>query len=81
MDDVNGNEKYCRILKSLPVELVNPKAIHSGDLMLWRTDGLVLFYKAFATSYSYARLGRIDNASGLAAALGSGSATVTFKLK
>lgn len=80
MDELNGNEKYCHLPDRLPTAASNPGAIHSGDLMLFGSDCLVLFYESFRTSYSYTRIGRLDNPAGLAQALGSGSVTVKFEL-
>lgn len=80
MDDVNANEKFIRLPQDLPTAPTNPGTIHTGDLMLYGSDGLVMFYKSFTTSYSYTRIGRVANPSGLEAALGSGSVTVSFTL-
>jgi hypothetical protein len=78
MKDVNANEKYYEFPNSLPANASNPGTIESGDVMLYGSSGLVLFYKTFSTSYSYTRIGRIGDASGLATALGAGSVAVTF---
>ena len=80
MSELNGNEKYFDLSYSLPTNALNPGTIQTGDLMMYGANTLVLFYKTFSSSYSYTRLGRIDNPSGLAAILGSGNVTVTFDL-
>ena len=80
MADLNGNEKYFDLANSLPVKSGNPGTIQNGDLMVYGSKTLVLFYKSFDTSYSYTKLGRINDPAGLAAALGNGSVSVAFKL-
>lgn len=79
MNELNGNEKFFDLLNDLPINATKPATIQNGDLMLYGSKTLVLFYKTFSTSYSYTRIGRIENPSGLSAALGSGNATVTFE--
>ena len=81
MVELNRNEKYVELSRSLPANASNPATIHSGDLMLYGSSTLVLFYKAFSTTYSYTRIGRIDDISGLAVALGPGNVTVSFELE
>lgn len=78
MEDVNANEKFYRLPQSLPGAAANPGTIRTGDLMAYGGNGLVLFYKTFSTSYSYARIGTVDNPAGLESALGSGTITITF---
>jgi hypothetical protein len=80
MTELNGNEKYCDLKKSLPTNPTNPETITNGDIMLYGSETFVLFYDTFATSYRYTKLGQIDNATGLKSALGSGSVTVTVEL-
>ncbi|MCB2411080.1 cyclophilin-like fold protein [Hymenobacter lucidus] len=81
MVELNGNEKYYDLPQSLPTNAVNPGTIQAGDLLLYGTATLVLFYESFSTSYRYTRMGRVDNPSGLAAALGRDNVTVTFEVQ
>ena len=81
MDDLNGNEKHAEISSKLPLNIVNPGTIQNGDLMIWSSKTLVLFYKTFSTSYSYTKLGRIDDVTRLVAVLGAGNVTVKFELQ
>lgn len=78
MYELNNNEKYAYLDQSLPTQTSSPGTIQAGDLMLYGSSCVVLFYKSFSTSYNYTRIGRIVNASGLAAAVGSSHVTVSF---
>ncbi len=80
MKDLNSNEKFSELTRGLPTQVTNPGTIHSGDLLLWGSTTLVLFYKTFSSPYGYTKLGKIENPNGLAQALGSGSVKVTIKL-
>jgi hypothetical protein len=81
MTELNGNEKYYYLPKKLPVDkAIRPDQIRAGDIMLYSGYSIVFFYKTFSTSYSYVRLGQIDDSSNLASALGPGNVTVTFSL-
>ena len=81
MVELNGNEKYVDLPRSLPTSAANPGTIQNGDLMLYGSSTLVLFYKTFSTSYRYTKLGRIDDVTGFVAALGTGNVSVTFELE
>ena len=61
MSDLNDNEKYTYLDKSLTTNQYNPKHIEQGDVMLFGNNCLVIFYKSFDTTYSYTKIGHIDN--------------------
>ncbi len=75
MKELNGNEKYIYLDKSLPTNSSDPKRINAGDVMLFGDDCLVVFYKSFETSYSYTKIGHIDNLPDL----GKGDITIKFE--
>lgn len=78
MQELNGNEKYCNLPDNLSTDAARPEKIQTGDLMLFGSDCLVLFYQSFTTSYSYTPLGRLTDPTALARALGGGSVEITF---
>ena len=45
MSDLNANEKYFDLPANLPANGSNPRTIQVGDLMLYGSNTLVLFYK------------------------------------
>lgn len=81
MNELNNNEKYADLSKSLPINPVVPTSIQLGDLMLYGSKTLVLFYKGFSNSYSYTKVGKIDDVTDLVAALGNEDIGVSFELE
>lgn len=81
MDELNGNEKYHYLDSSLPADSYRPGTIRTGDIMLYGSSCVVLFYETFASSYSYTRIGQIDNPDGLATAVGNGNVSVKFEMQ
>ena len=80
MSELNGNEKYYYFDESLPTNSYRPGSISTGDIMLYGSDCLVIFYEDFDTPYSYTRLGKIDNVDNLKNALGKGNVNVTISI-
>ena len=78
MSELNGNEKHADLPKPLPANARRPGTIRNGDLMLYGGDTLVVFYQTFQSSYSYTRLGRVDDPSELAHTLGPRGVRVVF---
>lgn len=78
MEDLNSNEKHAELPRTLPTTTVRPGTIRTGDLMLFGSRTLVIFYKTFDSPYAYTRLGRVDNPADLAQVLGRGSVRIQF---
>lgn len=77
MSDYSGFEKVGSIGQNLPTDN-RQTTTQSGDIVLYNGNQIVIFYGA--NSWSYTRLGKIDNLSGWEEALGSGDVTVTFSI-
>lgn len=78
MQDLNNNEKYYYFPNDYPTSQENPGTIHAGDIMLYGSNCIVIFYETFSTPYSYTKLGHIEDVNGLKATLGHGAVTVRF---
>ena len=70
MSDLNNNEKYCYLDFTLPTDSKSVKNIKKGDIMLFGNSCLVIFYKSFTTSYSYTKIGYIENPADIETVLG-----------
>jgi hypothetical protein len=78
MEELNGNEKKKELPHDLPTNASRPGTIRNGDLLLWGARTVVIFYLTFDSSYSYTRLGKVDDPAGLAQALGQRDIRVGF---
>ena len=80
MTELHGNEKYHDLAQGLTgTNNEHPASMQAGDIMLWHTTTIVIFYETFSNAYSgYTRLGTIDDVSELATVLGNKNVEVTF---
>lgn len=78
MSDYSGFEKVGSLETGLPADN-SRTTTHAGDIVLYNGNQIVIFYGS--NSWSYTRLGHIDNLNGWEEALGSGDVTVTFSLE
>lgn len=77
MRDYSGFEKVGSLETSLPAS-DRQTTTQAGDIVLYTGNQIVMFYGS--NSWSYTRLGKIDDLTGWEDALGSGDVTVTFSL-
>lgn len=78
VSDYGGFEKVGPLGQRLPTENTQTTT-QAGDIVLYQGDQIVLFYGS--NSWSYTRLGRIDDLTGWAEALGGGDLSVTLSLQ
>lgn len=79
MEELHGNEKYYYLEEELPANSESIDRIQAGDIMLFGSDCLVLFFDDFSNSYSYTRIGHIEDEEAFVDALGDGTVEVSFK--
>ncbi len=77
MSEYGGWEKVGSLGQTLPSSDTQTTTA-AGDFVLYSSNQIVLFYGS--NSWSYTRLGRIDDPSGLREALGDGDVEITFQL-
>lgn len=77
MSDYAGFEKVGALGSSLPTSN-RQTTTQAGDIVLYQGDQIVMFYGS--NSWSYTRLGKIDDLTGWTEALGGGDVSVTFSL-
>lgn len=79
MEDLHNNEKYYQFSDNFDTADEEMKEIHEGELMVYDSKYLVLFYENFETNYKYTPLGKISDITDLKKALGTGTADVSFQ--
>lgn len=77
MSDYAGFEKVGSLGTSLPASN-SQITTQSGEIVLYNGNQIVIFYGS--NSWSYTRLGKIDDLTGWEEALGDGDVTVAFSL-
>ena len=78
LSDYAGFEKVGPLGQCLPAS-DSQTTTHAGDIVLYQGNQIVMFYGS--NSWSYTRLGHIDDLTGWEEALGSGDVTVTLSME
>ena len=77
MNDYSGFEKVGPLGRSLTTDN-HQTTTSAGDIVLYSGNQIVMFYGS--NSWSYTRIGKIDDLTGWEDALGSGNITAVFSL-
>lgn len=76
--DYGGFEKVASLPRRLPSQDRQMRT-SAGDIVLYSSNQIVVFYGG--NSWSYTKLGHIDDVEGLTEALGRGNVEITFTLQ
>lgn len=76
--DYGGFEKVASLPHRLPSH-DRQMSTSAGDIVLYSSNQIVVFYGG--NSWSYTKLGHIDDVEGLTEALGRGNVEITFTLQ
>lgn len=77
-NDYGGFEKVASLPRRLPSQDRQMRT-SAGDIVLYLSNQIVVFYGG--NSWSYTKLGHIDDVEGLIEALGRGNVEITFTLQ
>ena len=78
MSDYSGFEKVGSLGTTLPGSN-SQMTTQAGDIVLYNNNQIVIFYGS--NSWSYTKLGHVDDLTGWEEVLGSGDVTVTFSIE
>lgn len=82
MSDYNRNEKVIGLSEPIRSDSASyPGTVYVGDIMCYSNDSLVIFYDTFSSSFSYVKMGHIEDVEGYVEALGSKDVEVTFSVR
>lgn len=79
MEEMNGKEKYVYLCEYLPSVPSCPHKIEMGDVMLFGSNCLVVFYQSCTTRYSYTRIGRVEQANQFRQELDNADVRITIE--
>lgn len=78
MAELNDNEKHADLSQAPPTDSSRPGTIHNGDLTLYGSNTVVVFYETFRSPYAYTRLGWVEEPDDLSRVLGRRDVRVVF---
>jgi hypothetical protein len=80
MSDLNDNKKYFYLSSNLPTKASIGGNIKVGDIMLYGKNCLVFFMEDYIPSYSYNKMGHIEDLNGWIEALGVRNVIMKFEI-